>query len=162
MDLLPFSAVIWRSAKHYIRFQFLYQRKHTVSRLQIYIYILCVCEIYIYIVLTLMHLPFYCVNSFFSLSCDGFIATEFNVPTYMCVYLNVSVTRRSLLINIMCYIYVKNIKKVKVKHPRNRPCRPRGVLGSYGSQTSRQRHSMVVGCQPLPPGIFLVLIFTRG
>ena len=57
--------------------------------------------------------------------------------------------------------------KVNVKHSRNRPCRPRGVQevtaprfldnGTVWWQIVRLTHR-----PPLPPGIFLVLIFTTG
>jgi len=68
------------------------------------VYSVCVRNI----VLTLVRSLIYCVSSFFCISCDWFIATEFNVPTYMYVSLNLFVTGRSLLINIMClYICIK-------------------------------------------------------
>jgi hypothetical protein len=58
--------------------------------------------------------------------------------------------------------------KVKVKQSRNSPGVAQRVPGGLGSQNSR--HSALEGGEvvslthrlPLPPGMFLVLIFTRG
>jgi len=42
--------------------------------------------------------------------------------------------------------------KGKGKKSHYRPGQAQRVPGSSGFQISRQRHRMVVGCQPLPPG----------
>ena len=65
-------------------------------------------------------------------------------------------------------IYNNLSQKVEVKQSRNRPGVAQRVPGGLGSQISR--HSACVGGEvvslthqpPLPPGMFLVLIFTRG
>ena len=65
-------------------------------------------------------------------------------------------------------LYAVSKVKVKVKQCRNRPGVAQRVPGGLGSQISR--HSALEGVDvvslthrpPLPPGMFLVLIFTRS
>jgi len=60
------------------------------------------------------------------------------------------------------------LRIVKVKQSLYRPGQAQRVPGSYGPQISRQRHTIVVGCQPYAPAAFtpqeilLVLIPVRG
>ena len=72
------------------------------------------------------------------------------------------------IIIVKMYFYTIWMCNVKVKQSRNRPGVAQRVPGGLGSRVSW--HSAREGCEvvsfmhqpPLPPGMFLVLIFTRG
>ena len=68
----------------------------------------------------------------------------------------------------LCTVNTEDIKKVKVKESHNRPSVAQRVPGGLGSQISwhlAREGGKVVSLMHwprLPPGMFLVLIFTRG